>query len=477
MENALPGQVFSSTNGSTGIYQSIASALWTQQEQVLKPACFVQPSKAEDVAKAIEVLRDFNRPKSNSHGAYTGCQFAIKSGGHTPFPGAANIDQGVTIDLSKLNTIKINSGPKSASIGTGNRWSNVYSILEVAGYTVPGGRDSNVGVGGLVLGGGISFFSPRVGLVCDAVTNFEIVLASGEIVNANATSHKDLFRSLKGGSNNFGVVTKIDLPLQDAKLWGGLLFTGTALRQTAATFFERFASSDRYDPDASLIQSNVFVNGTWLLSLQMTYTDPSATNPAVFQPLISLPGQSTLRSTTHFNLTTELGAGIPPNPRALWITLTTGNNSTLMESIFQLGNATMIALADLAGIFSAISFQPLPQEMIQQGKAHGVNALGLDKSDGDLVIVNVGIFWQGIGDDERVYSAAWDLLQSAIKEAKSKGLWNEYLYLNYALRYNDFEQQVMRSYGAKSNEFLHAVSKKYDPHGLFQRAVPGGFKL
>jgi hypothetical protein len=39
----------------------------------------------------------------------------------------------------------------------------------------------------------------------------EVVLASGKIVNANATSHPELFSTLKGGQNNFGVVTRFDI--------------------------------------------------------------------------------------------------------------------------------------------------------------------------------------------------------------------------------------------------------------------------
>ena len=42
----------------------------------------------------------------------------------------------------------------------------------------------------------------------------QVALASGQmIVNANSTSHPDLFAALKGGSNNFGIVTSFDMKL------------------------------------------------------------------------------------------------------------------------------------------------------------------------------------------------------------------------------------------------------------------------
>lgn len=59
--------------------------------------------------------------------------------------------------------------------------------------------------------GGMGLFSPQHGWGCDTIINIEVVLASGDIVNANATSYNDLFQSLKGGQNNFGVVTRFDL--------------------------------------------------------------------------------------------------------------------------------------------------------------------------------------------------------------------------------------------------------------------------
>jgi hypothetical protein len=73
--------------------------------------------------------------------------------------------------------------------------------------------------------GGFSFFSSREGFISDNVLNFEIVLASGDIVNANATENSDLWIALKGGSNNFGVVTRFDLlTFEQGPFWGGNVY-------------------------------------------------------------------------------------------------------------------------------------------------------------------------------------------------------------------------------------------------------------
>jgi hypothetical protein len=71
--------------------------------------------------------------------------------------------------------------------------------------------------------GGISFFSSERGFIVDDVVNYQIVLASGEVVNANANSHSDLFLALKGGcGSNFGIIIRFDFAtFQQGKMWGG----------------------------------------------------------------------------------------------------------------------------------------------------------------------------------------------------------------------------------------------------------------
>lgn len=155
----------------------------------MTPKCVVKPQSTSDVSKAVLVLSllsnitDFSRE----------CHFAIRSGGHTPWAGAANQQGGVTIDLAALNEVKVSTDKTVTRIGPGNRWVDVYSKLDSLGLAVPGGRVADVGVGGLITGGeiswfnfaaqrinkfqilgGISFFSPQFGFVCDSVVNFEV---------------------------------------------------------------------------------------------------------------------------------------------------------------------------------------------------------------------------------------------------------------------------------------------------------------
>jgi hypothetical protein len=72
--------------------------------------------------------------------------------------------------------------------------------------------------------GSISYFSAEHGLICDNVLEFEVVLADGRIVTASKTQHPDLFTVMKGGNNNFGIVTQLKLrTFKYDGMWGGLV--------------------------------------------------------------------------------------------------------------------------------------------------------------------------------------------------------------------------------------------------------------
>lgn len=182
---------------------------WSEAAQ-LSPSCTFEPSNAKDVAGALAVLV---RNKA---------QFAVRGGGHMPAPGASNIDNGVLISLNKMRTMQLTNHNSIAQLGPGLRWLDVYSWIKEYGLGVVGGRYAPVGVPGVLLGGGISYFGSRKGWASNQVSNFEVVLANSTIVNANAKVNPDLFWALKGGSSNFGIVTRFDVktfPLRE--VYGG----------------------------------------------------------------------------------------------------------------------------------------------------------------------------------------------------------------------------------------------------------------
>lgn len=60
------------------------------------------------------------------------------------------------IDLSLFREVTLSEDKSSVIIGTGAKWMDVSKSLEEKGVAVVGGRNSQVGVGGLALGGQLS---------------------------------------------------------------------------------------------------------------------------------------------------------------------------------------------------------------------------------------------------------------------------------------------------------------------------------
>ena len=246
--------------------------LCRSQRAQLDPLLIFTPGTPEDVAKGLKVIKFFSVP------------FAIRSGGHTPFPGAASTDDGILISLEALNAISVDVGRGVASVGAGNRWKNVYEFLEPYGLGVVGGRAPPIGVGGLITGGGLSFFSTARGLACDNVAAFQVVLADSSIVTASATENKDLFWALKGGSNNFGIVTRFDLytvPIPQG-VWGGTLrYTPDKFSNVSDAIAEYQGNGQVKDPDAAIIpvatfSANGLVQAFTVLVFHPTTEKPTA---------------------------------------------------------------------------------------------------------------------------------------------------------------------------------------------------------
>jgi hypothetical protein len=400
---------------------------------------------------------------------------------HTPIRESSNIQAGVTVDLSELKQIEVVEDKSHVKIGPGNRWQDVYSKLEASSLATSGGRVATVGVGGLVTGGGISFFSQERGLVCDNVLTFEVVLADGRIVEASKDSNLDLYRALKGGSGNLGIVTRIDMAtFPFTQMWGGTLFhlTTASARKKLFAYFTTFTSR-KTDVTAAWIHSHTYVNipilgGQWVATSNVHYTLP-VKNPPVFKPILGL-NVTILQQTKLSTLTVQtqdLAALNPSGSRQLFATMSYKNSAEYMEEFYQLGEQTTSTLKDVSGLKFSLSYQPLTNAMYSKSLLKGGNALGLQGQEADLVIVLLTATWDKAEHDTEVHDAAKDFFTKARARAAEMKVDNSFIYLNYAEKWQD----PIKGYGQDNVDLLQSSSTKYDPTALFETAVPGGFKI
>ncbi|KAI1503820.1 FAD-binding domain-containing protein [Biscogniauxia marginata] len=198
---------FDKTNGS------YLSAL----ENDITPAAIVLAKTTKDVSNFLITIKPFIASGETA--------FAIRGAGQQPLPGCANVQDGVTLDLRMLTGVELDLDSGIVSIAAGERWGAVYEKLHDHGLGVTGSRSAKGGTGGLALAGGLSFFSTREGLICDNVVSHDIVLASGEFVRCSADSNVELWKALRSGRNNFGIVTHYHMrTFKQGPFWGGSLF-------------------------------------------------------------------------------------------------------------------------------------------------------------------------------------------------------------------------------------------------------------
>lgn len=245
---------------SDGEYEARQASYWSNSAASIRPVCIARPRNAHEVAAAVKELAGGGGATPETGRGRGGFKFAVRSGGHMQWAGASSSPGGVTIDLGLLAWTRVDEEAGTADIGPGALWRDVYAALDRhsgdgrGNLVVAGGREGNVGVAGLILGGGNTFYTPRRGLACDNVVAFEVVLADGRIVTADAHAHSDLSWALKGGSNNFGIVTNFKMQtFRTQSVWGGLTFYPKQVTPQLAAAVSGFTARMHEDPDSNLL--------------------------------------------------------------------------------------------------------------------------------------------------------------------------------------------------------------------------------
>ncbi|CAE6428494.1 unnamed protein product [Rhizoctonia solani] len=463
------------TSLSTGKILQSSNANYTVENNkywsatcVLEPTCIFVPESSSDVSTAVKILVEHN------------CEFGIRGGGHATNPGWAGTDSGVLISLSKLNTIEVSKDKASVVVGAGNRWGDVYEKVGEYGMTVAGGRVSIVGVSGLLLGGGLSFLMHEEGFGADNVISYEIVLADGKLTTVTKKSAKDLFKALKGGTGNFGIVTSFELrtfPINN--VYAGHLYYSPEQYDALFPIMETYARQGiESDPKTHVIGMFACVpsQSIDMATFYSFYSEPVTTPPPALKPFFDVPTVvNTVKVKTVKEAVDELGEGgeskVPV--RYQFRDYTIRADANLYKQLFDAWHSTAIELNSTAGLATGIVYQPISNSMIRAGDKKGGNVLGLEPADDPLVIVSYLFSWSLPEDDNKVYAAIDKMITASTDIAKSQNRLGRYIYLNYA----STNQQPIQSYGPAQVNFLRKVKAKYDPNGVFERLSRGGFKI
>ncbi|HLI67488.1 MAG TPA: FAD-binding oxidoreductase [Caulobacteraceae bacterium] len=181
---------------------------WTPEPS----AYAVVAQRPEDVSEGVNFAREHN------------LRLVVKGPGHS-YLGCSNAPDSLLIWTRSMSDVIVHDAfaphgceavceaVPAVSAGGGSVWIDVYNAAAVQrGRYAQGGGCTDVGVAGLVQGGGFGSFSKGFGSAGASLIEAEVVTADGRIRTVNARRDPDLFWALKGGGGgNFAVITRATL--------------------------------------------------------------------------------------------------------------------------------------------------------------------------------------------------------------------------------------------------------------------------
>jgi FAD/FMN-containing dehydrogenase len=227
-----------------------------------RPAVIVRPLDVADVSTAVRWAAEQD------------LAISVRGGGHS-VAGHGVGDGALMLDLGNLRAVAVDPGLLRADAGGGALLEDLDRATTAHGLAAPSGTYSETGVGGLTLGGGISFLLGTRGFACDALLGAEIVTAEGVVHEVDAETDPELLWALRGGGGNFGVVTRFRFALTrlESVFGGRITFAESAAPSTLELLFELQATA----PDELTLQAVLGRNealGGLVISVLGAWTGP-----------------------------------------------------------------------------------------------------------------------------------------------------------------------------------------------------------
>ena len=438
LAGAVRGEIL--TGGSPGYEE--ARTIWNGLIDK-RPGAIVCCNGVADVIATVNFARAQNLP------------LAIKAGGHN-VSGKALCDDGIVIDLSPMNNVRIDPDARRARAGAGARWGAFDHEAQAFGLTTTGGVVSTTGVAGLTLGGGIGYLTRTYGLACDNLLSVDLVTAAGEFVRASADENPDLFWALRGGGGNFGVVTSLEFQLHEV---GPMVATATLFYaiEDARAVLDQYRTFNETAPD-ELACYAMIVNapedlpeqqGKAVLAIVGLYSGNVEEGLALMTPLkeMGTPLVAVIDQAPYKVMQTAFDAGNPHGARYYWKSqYLAGLDDELLDIVVD-------RALDFQGEHTIIGIEPI-------GGAHGRVDPAATAFACRNVPYSLGIWtgWQDPGQDDA--NIAWT--RNFFDAVSSFGAG---AYVNYLGE--DESDRLDEVYGGNYAR-LKEVKQKWDPDNLFR---------
>ncbi len=270
------GSVFDPNDGKA--YEEVRAVYNAMIDK--RPRLIARCADVADVIEAVKFAREHD------------LEIAIRSGGHSG-PGLALVEDGLVIDLSEMNGIRVDPDERIARVEPGCAWGDVDHATHAFGLATVSGINSQTGIGGLTLGGGHGYLTRKYGLTIDNLLSADVVLADGSLVHASAEENSDLFWALRGGGGNFGVVTSFEFQLHPVEtVVAGPLFWPIEELESTMRWYREWLPDAPEDVSAFYLIGEVpvgdpfpeAIHGETVCGLLWCYTGPADRADSVFQP-------------------------------------------------------------------------------------------------------------------------------------------------------------------------------------------------
>ncbi|KJZ70865.1 hypothetical protein HIM_09730 [Hirsutella minnesotensis 3608] len=433
LKTALTGEVITPVDGSK--YEAALARPWSQL--CWTPAAgYVSIKNVQELADALAIINSADKA-------------------------------GIVLDIGQLHSKELRPDG-TARVGSGNTWGEVYAWLEEQNRSAIGGRDPQVGLGGFLLGGGMGALPNLHGLGADGVKNFEVLLADGPLVNANGAENTDLYRALKGGGSNFGIVTRFDLethPLIKVQYTINLYKPDDYIRIIEATI----KVQEAMEQDAKIGLFTHFNQG--FVAVGMIYADTPVDRPPAFESFDKLDSFMMAVAPTTNGTLLSLAQAMSHEQAPMKRTIRTMTTKVSQELYVGVYKAWMDICKWLpAGCVLHFTIQPMGHAGVRAGKVLGENIMGLESTPQCLFTCE----WPGEGGDDESAQKAVDAIAERVQRlAKERELLLPYLCMTFATA----SQKVLGSYGDDNLKRMRHVAAKYDPEGVFQELQHNGFLL
>ncbi|KAK0721903.1 hypothetical protein B0T26DRAFT_739276 [Lasiosphaeria miniovina] len=439
----------------------------------LKPSCIIFPKNAAEVSAIVSVLNGNNE------------SFAINSGGHNPNNYWSSVAGGPLISTQKLDQVLLDPTTGRVRVGPGQRLDSTAAALQGTGWTFVGGCIGNTGVGGLVLGGGLSYMSAQYGWAASSVLEYELVLANGTIRTVTATNYPGLFKSIKGGGNNFGIVVSyLVQAYRKGTIYGGnIVFVRTPevdakILQTVRDFTE-YNVDDKAAVIVTAERTNVNLVDSWILFL---FYDGAVPPAGTFDNFTSIgPILNTARERTYADLMAFSNWVIVP---ASIVTIATEtiplpspeNLAAVMYDMHaHWRNVSGTTLA-VPGIVASIAWQPFPKRIAAAARERSPDLIDAEP-DAHKIILEINYSFLLPAD----YGRMTETMQATYGGIRDRVLAHQEAgrlppaYLPLFMNYGFFKQDYFARLKPASRALAHKVAGEVDPQGLF-RDRTGGWK-